>query len=179
MKAFTACLTLVVAALVPLEAQRVAQAGAAVLSSPDARVATDAQTVRSISNPNAQPVPIDNLYYTRQTYGAAWSPDGREVAFTSDITGRLNLWKVSAAGGWPVQLTQSDDIQSGAVWSPDGKWILYQQDVGGNELYDIYAVPSSGGSIVNLTNTPKVREESPRWSPDGESIVIGIKPETA
>jgi dipeptidyl aminopeptidase/acylaminoacyl peptidase len=179
MKAFTTCLTLVVAALVPLEAQRVTQAGAPVLSSPDARVATDAQSVRSLANPNAQPVPIDNLYYTRQTYGAAWSPDGREVAFTSDITGRLNLWKVSAAGGWPVQLTQSDDIQSGAVWSPDGKWILYQQDAGGNELYDVYAIPSSGGPVVNLTNTPKVREESPRWSPDGGSIVIGIKPESA
>ena len=179
MKALTTCLALVAAALMPLRAQRVAQAGAPVLSSPDARVATDAQTVRSLTDANARPVPIDNLYYTRQIFGAAWSPDGREVAFTSDITGRLNLWKVSAAGGWPVQLTQSDDRQSGAVWSPDGKWILYQQDTGGNELYDVYAIPSAGGPIVNLTNTPKVREQSPRWSPNGNSIAIGIKPESA
>jgi dipeptidyl aminopeptidase/acylaminoacyl peptidase len=179
MKAFTTCLTLVVAALVPLRAQSVTQSGAAARSSPDARVATDARSVRSLTNANAQPVPIDNLYYTRQIYGATWSPDGREVAFTSDITGRLNLWKVSAAGGWPVQLTQSDDRQSGAVWSPDGKWILYQQDVSGNELADVYAIPSSGGAVINLTNTPKVREINPHWSPDGGSIAIEIKPETA
>jgi dipeptidyl aminopeptidase/acylaminoacyl peptidase len=179
MKAFTTCVALVFTALAPLEAQRVTQAGAPELSSPESRVATDAQTVRSLTNANARPVPIDNLYYTRQIYGAAWSPDGREVAFTSDLTGRPNLWKVNAAGGWPVQLTQSDDRQSGAVWSPDGKWILYQQDTGGNELYDVYAIPSAGGPIVNLTSTPKVREQDPRWSPDGGSIAVAIKPESA
>jgi dipeptidyl aminopeptidase/acylaminoacyl peptidase len=179
MKTIATCFALAVAALVPIDAQTVEQAGAPSPASPDARVATDAQSVRSLSNPNARPVPIDNLYYTRNVSGAAWSPDGREIAFTSDIAGRLNLWKVSAAGGWPVQLTQSDDVQSSAVWSPDGKWILYQQDAGGNELYDIYAVPSDGGTIVNLTNTPKVREQDPRWSPDGRSIAVAVKAESA
>ena len=157
-------------------AQGVTQADAA---SPEARLITDAKMVRSLSNPDARPVPIDNLYFTRSVFGAAWSPDGRDIVFTSDIAGRFNLWKVRASGGWPVQLTQSDDIQSGAVWSPDGKWIVYQQDKGGNELYDVYAVPSDGGQIVNLTNTPKVREQGARWSPDGRTIAITIKPESA
>jgi len=159
-------------------AQGVAQAGAAA-SSPEARVLTDAKSVVSPMNSDARPVPIDNLYFTRNVFGAAWSPDGRDIVFTSDIAGRFNLWKVRAAGGWPVQLTQSDDAQSGAVWSPDGKWILYQQDSGGNELFDVYAIPSAGGQIVNLTNTPKVREQGSRWSPDGKTIAIVIKPESA
>lgn len=175
--------TLAVVAAFPfaqLAAQRVTQSGTtAVPASPDARVATDAQTIRSTPNPKARPVPIDNLYFTRSVWGAAWSPDGREVAFTSDIAGRFNLWKVRATGGWPVQLTQSDEIQGGTVWSPDGKWILYQQDVGGNELYDVYAIPGDGGAVVNLTNTPKIRETTPRWSPDGNTIAIGFKPESA
>jgi len=179
MKTLATCVTLIVAALVQVGAQGVTQSGTPVPASPEARVATDPHSVHSLVNPNARQVPIDNLYYTRTVYGAAWSPDGREVAFTSDIAGRLNLWKVSATGGWPVQLTQSDDVQSGAVWSPDGKWILYQQDDGGNELYDIYALPSDGGTIVNLTNTPKVREQEPRWSPDGGSIAVAVKAESA
>jgi dipeptidyl aminopeptidase/acylaminoacyl peptidase len=148
-------------------------------SSPDTRVITDPKSIVSVANPAARPVPIDNLYFTRSVFGPAWSPDGREIVFTTDMSGRYNLWKVSASGGWPVQLTQSDDRNYSATWSPDGKWIVYQQDKGGDELYDLYATPSSGGEIINLTNTPEIREQDPRWSPDGKLLAIGYKPKTS
>jgi dipeptidyl aminopeptidase/acylaminoacyl peptidase len=83
---------------------------------------------------------------------------------------------VKASGGWPLQLTQSDDREFAATWSPDGKWIVYQQDIGGNEMWDLFAVPSDGGEVVNLTNTPNIREESPLWSHDGKNVVLGYKP---
>ena len=97
------------------------------------------------------------------------------MVLTADLSGRQNLWKVNSSGGWPLQLTQSDDRQYGAAWSPDGKWIVYQQDRGGNELWDLFAVPSEGGEVVNLTNTPDIREESPVWSHDGKTIAFGFK----
>src|SRR4051812_36913093 len=103
---------------------------------PDERALTDPHSVVSGSNSAARPAPLEDLYYTRTVFGPAWSPDGTQIIFTSDISGRLNLWKVHASGGWPIQLTQSDDIQSNAAWSLDGKWIVYQQDHAGNELYD-------------------------------------------
>jgi Tol biopolymer transport system component len=96
--------------------------------------------------------------------------------FTTDISGRVNLWRVRASGGWPIQLTQSDDVQSGAIWSPDGRWTVYQQDHAGNELYDLYGIPSDGGESVNLTNTPAIREQDPRWSHDGRTIAFAYKP---
>jgi dipeptidyl aminopeptidase/acylaminoacyl peptidase len=148
-------------------------------SGPADRSITDPKSVASASNPAARPVPIDDLYYTRSLAGASWSPDGKDIAFITDISGRLNLWRVSAAGGWPIQLTQSDDRQFGPVWSPDGKWIVFQQDSGGNELWDIYAIPSQGGEAVNLTNTPDIREESPLWSWDGKTIALNYKPKEA
>jgi dipeptidyl aminopeptidase/acylaminoacyl peptidase len=37
-------------------------------------------------------------------------------------------------------------------------------------------VPSQGGEVVNLTNTPEVREESPLWSWDGKTIALAFKP---
>jgi dipeptidyl aminopeptidase/acylaminoacyl peptidase len=124
----------------------------------------------------ARPAPIDDLFYTRSVFGAAWSPDGEQIVFTADISGRFNLWKVRADGGWPIQLAQSDDRQYNATWSPDGKWIIYQQDKAGDELYDLYAIPSAGGQPLNLTNTPDVREESPLWSPNGETLALTYKP---
>jgi dipeptidyl aminopeptidase/acylaminoacyl peptidase len=143
---------------------------------PDDRRITDPNSLTSRPNPQARPIPIDDLYFTRLLSDASWSPNGKEILFTTNMTGRPNLWKVSAASGWPVQLVQSDERQTTGTWSPDGKWIVFQQDIGGNELWDIFAVPSDGGEIINLTNTPDIREESPRWSPDGKTIALNYKP---
>jgi len=143
---------------------------------PDDRQFTDPKSVVSASDPAARPAPLDDLYYTRSVFGAAWSSDGQQIVFTTDISGRSNLWKVRASGGWPIQLTQSDDRQYRAAWSPDGKWIVYQQDNAGNELWDLYAIPSDGGESVNLTNTPAIREQDPHWSHEGSTIAFAYKP---
>src|SRR5690349_478096 len=148
-------------------------------SGPDDRQVTEPHAVMSASNAAAHALSIDDLYFTRSVSDATWSPDGKEIAFTTDLTGRPNLWKIHAAGGWPLQLVQSNQRQYGAAWSPDGKWIAYQQDLDGNELWDVYAVSSDGGEPVNLTRTPDVREESPRWSPDGKLIALNIKDKSA
>jgi dipeptidyl aminopeptidase/acylaminoacyl peptidase len=148
-------------------------------SSPDDRAITDPKAVSSLTNPAARAVPIDDLYYTRSVFDPAWSPDGKEVVFVSDMAGRLNIWKANSSGGWPIQLTQSDERQFSPVWSPDGKWIVYQQDSGGNELWDLCAVPSNGGNVVNLTNTPDAREEGPLWSNDGKTVAFSYKPKDA
>src|SRR5579859_1440528 len=148
-------------------------------SGPDDRQVTDPRSVTSASNAAAHALSIDDLYFTRSVSGASWSPDGKEIAFTTDLTGRPNLWKIKAAGSWPVQLVQSKQRQYGASWSPDGKWIAYQQDLDGNELWDVYVVPSEGGDPINLTNTPGAREEVPRWSPDGQLIALNVKDRSA
>ena len=152
---------------------------AAKATAPDERQITDPKSIVSATNPAAGPVLIPQLYYTRNTFGPAWSPDGREVVFTTNLTGRANLWKVSASGGWPIQLLQSDDRQSGAVWSPDGKWIVFEQDVAGGEIYDLFAVSSDGGELLNITNTPEISEGDARWSPDGSALAISYRPKTA
>ena len=145
-------------------------------SSPEDRAITDPRSVTSESNSRAHAVPIGDLYYTRSSGGAAWSPDGSEIVFTRDMTGRPNLWKVRASGGWPLQLVQSDERQYAAAWSPDGKWIVYQQDKGGNEMWDLFAIPSDGGEAVNLTSTPDIREQSPLWCHSGKMLALGYKP---
>jgi dipeptidyl aminopeptidase/acylaminoacyl peptidase len=145
------------------------------ISGPNDRRPTDPRSIVSASNPLACPVSIDDLYFTRSLGSPAWSPDGRQITFTTDKTGRLNNWKVSASGGWPVQLTRSNDVQFRAVWSPDSKWIVFQQDHGGNGLYDLYAIPSEGGEAVSLTETANISEEFPHWSPNGKMLAFTSK----
>ncbi len=151
----------------------------AAISGPNDRQPTDPKSVTSNVNPNAKPVAVEDLYVTRLIDSAALSPDGAEVAITTNLTGRTNLWMFSTAGSWPVQLVNSDDRQAEPRWSPDSKWIAYTQDKGGNELWDIYVISRQGGSPINLTNTPDIREQHPVWSHDGKFIACTYKPKEA
>ncbi|PYX12286.1 MAG: hypothetical protein DMG85_02930, partial [Acidobacteria bacterium] len=122
---------------------------------------------------------IEKLYMTRAIGATAWSPDGKTIAFISNISGRNNLWLVPAEGGWPTQLTVSDQRQTAPAWSPDGKWIAYMSDYDGDEQWDIFLVSPSTGQVVNLTNTREIAEESPTWSPDGRYLAYMVKPKTS
>ena len=142
------------------------------------RVITDPVSVISPENPDAAPIPIDDLAISRGLFDAAWSIDGKHVFLSTNLTGRYNIWRMDSEGSWPVQLTVSDDAQGGLSPSPDGRTLLFTQDIGGNEDSDVYAVPTSGGSVDQLTKTPDITENSSRFSPDGRSISLEIKPKS-
>ena len=122
---------------------------------------------------------LERLYMTRQVGDTAWSPDGKTIVFVSNITGRNNLWVVAADGGWPTQLTVSDQRQSSPAWSPDGRWIAYQSDYDGDEQWDIFSVSPKTGQVVNVTKTREIAEENPTWSPDGRYLAYTVKAKTS
>jgi dipeptidyl aminopeptidase/acylaminoacyl peptidase len=122
---------------------------------------------------------IEKLFMTRSIAGTAWSPDGQTIAFISNMSGRYNLWTVPASGGWPVQLTISDQRQYRPAWSPDGKWIVFQSDQDGDEQWDLFLVSPRNGKVINLTKTPDVAEEGAEWSPDSRKLAYMVKPRTA
>ena len=149
------------------------------LSGPPARAITDPKSVTSQTNSNARAVPVADLFYTRGGLDAAWTPDGKSIVISTNLTGRYNLWKLSADGGFPLQLTQSDDRQAGIAISPDGKTVVFQSDQGGGEIYDLYAVPVAGGAVKPLTKTPAVSETGAVFSPDGKWIAYDMRPAKA
>ncbi len=141
---------------------------------------TDPKQIASKSDARVEKnLSIEKLYMTRQVGGSTWSPDGKTVAFISNMSGRNNLWLVSAEGGWPTQLTVSNERETSPTWSPDGKWIAYMSDYEGDEQWDIFLVSPDTGQIVNLTKTREIAEESPSWSPDGRYLAYMVKPKTS
>lgn len=93
----------------------------------------------------------------------AWSPDGRWIAFSM----RGDIWKVPAAGGEAIALTQAPGYYFEPAWSPDGTRIVLSMDHGGN--LDIGVVSADGGAVQRITTDRDVDVE-PVWARDGASI---------
>jgi dipeptidyl aminopeptidase/acylaminoacyl peptidase len=153
-------------------------AGSQTLPAPNA--ITDPKQIASKADARVERnLSIEKLYMTRQVGGSTWSPDGKTVAFISNLSGRNNLWLVPSEGGWPMQLTVSNERQAQPTWSPDDKWIAYMSDYDGDEQWDIFLVSPKSGQVVNLTNTREIAEESPAWSADGRYLAYMVKPKTS
>ena len=96
----------------------------------------------------------------------AISPDGKMIAYTAGVIGKMSLYVRQLAGGRPVPLTAS---LSGDCrwprWAPDGSQILFQsQD-------SIYVVPALGGNSKRLVEPPPGQSiQCAVWSPDGAEI---------
>src|SRR2546427_8549709 len=135
--------------------------------------------ILSRSRPHLRKLSLHRLYHTRSVGAGRWSPDGRRICFASNASGRQNIWVVDSRGGWPLQLTVSDQRQIPGGWSPDGKWITFQSDYDGNEQWDLFCVSTQTGEVRNLTGTPEISEESPHWSPNGKFLAYMSKAKTS
>ena len=51
----------------------------------------------------------------------SFSPDGGRFVFISDLDGRPQVWTVATGGGWPEQVTASEDPVQAVSWSPAGQ----------------------------------------------------------
>ena len=69
--------------------------------------------------------PTQMTFAAKSSTNPIWSPDGNYLAFTSDRSGKSNLFRLSAWRGESEQLT---DVKSGVglfAWSPDSKQIAF------------------------------------------------------
>lgn len=92
-------------------------------------------------------------------YVGPWSPDGQQIAFTSDRSGSSEVYVMSPDGSGQRRLTHGGG--TAPAWSPSGHTIAYTGANGG-----IYLIDVSGTHQRRLTRSG----EHPAWSPDGRKI---------
>lgn len=108
---------------------------------------------------NVQTLTTQQLIEPPSLAFAAWSSDGRHLAFASD--GKLSIWDAESQ---TTQVVTSKDYVSEPSWSPDGSLIaaIYQEE---GESGIVIVNPSSQSEEM-LNNS--VRSGQVIWSPDGE-----------
>ena len=146
-----------------------------------------------VDDPGAEPVQIttgdhDHLH-------PAWSPSGREIAFTANrqpdwmLSRVSDIWSiVPVAGAEPRRLTPGDGTLGLPAWSPDGASVACVGYRPLGEMWqksDVWLVPAAGGEPRCLTGAfgPGVGDGSiddlggfsprpPAWSADGERLIF-------
>lgn len=126
-----------------------------------------------------------------------FSPDGSQIAFTSNRKdNRNNLYVLRAAGGEAEPLTDLKGSVANFEWSPDGKWIAYtmtdaktedeeKNDKGRNDfrwvdenikMSRLYVLPfakdANGKREPRKLTAENYNVGSFDWSPDGKTIVF-------
>ena len=99
------------------------------------------------------------------------SPDGRRLAYAANKGEQWSVYVMDIQTRREKVLLRSDQSVVQPEFSPDGKWLAVQSDFEGDENYNIYVTPATGGDARKLTQT-SWDSAFPRWSPDGQRIAF-------
>jgi len=97
-----------------------------------------------------------------------FSPDGKEVAFTGEYDGNVDVFVVPSTGGVPKRLTWHPSRDETAGWTPDGKSILFASNRSSYSRFSrLFTLPREGGFPSEL---PLPMGAEGAYSPDGTRI---------
>jgi TolB protein len=97
------------------------------------------------------------------------SPDGQWLAFDSDRSGNMDIYKMRVDGTGLQQVTRDPADDFRPSWSPDGREIAFHSWRSGNR--DSYVVQADGTGERIIASGP-AHEYSGTWSPDGSQIAF-------
>ena len=109
-------------------------------------------------------------------FSASWSPDGKKIAYVASPKPFLwlpphNIHVMNADGTNPVMLTEEERwaYEWNPTWSPDSRRIAFAKQTP-EGFKDIFAINVDGSDLKNLTQTHRVEEEYPAWSPGAQAV---------
>ena len=106
-------------------------------------------------------------------HGLAWTPDSREIVFSSNHGGSQSLWRISAGGGSPEQVAVGGRRPLNPALSLQGRLLAY---VDGSSNRDIWRIEMNesksliAGPLKLISSTQM--DWQPQFSPDGTRIVF-------
>jgi len=101
-------------------------------------------------------------HWNNTIWSAIYSPNGQNLAFSSDVNGTMQIFVMLISGGEPLQLTNDDGNKFATTFSADGTEIYYKRALGEDETW---GVPALGGTPHRVSAGKLLRT-----SPDGNYL---------
>jgi Tol biopolymer transport system component len=124
-------------------------------------------------------VSVDGGEPERLTYGGggasnlAWTPDGREIVFSTRYGGRTQLHRLPVDGGAPQWLAASGNDAHYPSFSPQGNRLAWTKDTANADIFRAALEQNrEGGNRFSNLIVSTAFEGSPQYSPDGRRIVF-------
>jgi TolB protein len=105
----------------------------------------------------------------KQVLGPRWSPDGRQVVYTSYRTSFPDIYVIDFVSRRVSLLASFKGTNSGGRFSPDGSRLAMVLSGEGNP--EVYVGNSQGRQLKRVTTNQSV-EASPTFSPDGSRLLF-------
>ncbi len=99
----------------------------------------------------------------------AWSPDGRRLAFDSDLSGWNNIGILDIDKQEIVWLKDGQWERYSPAWSPDGKNLVYVAADGAETWLELWR---EGNPPLRMQQMEPGLHYSPSFTPDGDSIIF-------
>ncbi len=102
----------------------------------------------------------------------AWSPDGKQLMFSSSMQGTPDLFVTDVNGSRPKRLTFSGvGGATSPAWNPKtGQSVAFVSDRGG--IPKLYMMNADGTNVTNLDLPDKGYLIDPAWSPNGQLLAF-------
>ncbi len=105
------------------------------------------------------------------------SPDGQDIAFTSDRSGGDNLWIITRDGSDVTQVTgESFRLVNGPAWAPDGQYLLGRKhftstrSLGAGEVWMYHITGGAGLQLTRKKNEQQDQGNDIATSPNGRYV---------
>ena len=102
----------------------------------------------------------------------SYSPDGSQVAFTSDRGGQPQIYIMAADGSGQKRVSFGGGSYSTPVWSPRGDLIAFTKQTGGEFQIGVMRLDGSGERILSSGYL----QEGPTWAPNGRVLMFFRQP---
>ncbi|MEI5905551.1 S9 family peptidase [Bacillus spongiae] len=108
-----------------------------------------------------------------QTYGIetfAVSPDETQLVYSTNISGKYNLWAMDLPRTFPYPLTFHNQSCQKLIYDKNGHFIVTVSDHNGDENGQIYAIPPQGGHLKEVRKVTGAKHEHPFLSKNGKRL---------
>ncbi len=133
-----------------------------------------------VSAPAAAQAPrysLDDWMSVSRVESFVWAPDGGTLYFTSNAaeSGTYEIFRVSADGGKPVQLSRSapgtrPEPKKDLSVSKDGRTLVFTSARLFQSFENVFTMPASGGVPTAVTFNDAMIHAAPALSPDGSTL---------